>query len=256
MQIGKTEKDEREEEPGSGLKTSLSFIVAGTPRALARMANLLKQGNVNLDLIIEATNAATDVEVKTLDLPHQMGLGETPVPPVQDLTANAGFPPMEEKAEPGTTPIRTGEPIAATLNGELEIPSPSEEEIKAAADKECEEAELRSREEEANAQFDAMPGHGENGNGDKPGVVIYDLDKVFEIKVPDKDGPYTITLDGCRKKSKNLISGILTVFSSKAIKADTAEMLIDTLLLYPQSDTQHMLIEVLRTGHLAEKQTA
>jgi hypothetical protein len=256
MKIGKTERDEREE--SSGLTTQLSFEVVGSPRQLARMANVLKQGNVNIKLILECTNAATDVDVTTRDLPHQMGLGEGPMPPVrkEDLTANAGFPPMEEKAEPGTTPIRTGEPIAANLNGEPEIPSPSEEEIKAAADKECEEAELRSREEEANTQFDAMPGHGENGNGDKPGVVLYDLDKVFEIKCPDGDGPYTITLDGCRKKSKNLVNGILTVFNSKAIKADTAEMLIDTLLLYPQSDTQHMLIEVLRTGHLAEKQTA
>jgi hypothetical protein len=185
-----------------------------------------------------------------------MGLGEGHVPPVrkEDLTANAGFPPMEEKAEPGTTPIRTGEPIAANINGEPEIPSPSEEEIKAAADKECEEAELRSREEEANAQFDAMPGHGENGNGDKPGVVIYDLDKVFEIKVPDGDGPYTITLDGCRKKGKNLVSSILTVFNSKGVAAKDEKDLINTLLEYPQSANRDMLLEVLQVGHMPEKE--
>jgi hypothetical protein len=256
MKIGKTEKDKREE--SSGLSTQLSFEVVGSPRALARMANLLKQGNTNISLIIKATNAATDVEVKTLDLPHQMGLGEQPVPPVrtEDLTANAGFPPVEEKAEPGTTPIRTGEPITTILNGEPDIPSLSEEEIKAAADKECEEAELRSREAESNAMFDDLKSAGNGSNGDKPGVVLFDLNTQFEIKVPDGDGPYTITLDGCRKKSKNLVSGILTVFNSKAIKADTAEMLIDALLLYPQSENRDMLLEVLRVGHMPEKQPA
>ena len=71
MYIGKTEKDKEE-----GLITKLSFDVKGSPTSLARMANLLKQGEVNIVLAIKATNAATDVEVNTINLPHQMSLGE------------------------------------------------------------------------------------------------------------------------------------------------------------------------------------
>jgi hypothetical protein len=129
MSIGRTDKDEREE--SSGLCTKLTFDVVGSPRALARMANLLKQGNTNIKLVIVATNAATDVSVETVELPHQMGLGEVPER-AHDQTANAAFPPIPDNPEPGATAIRTGEPIVT--------------------------------EAEANAEFDAMP----SGNTSKP----------------------------------------------------------------------------------------
>ncbi len=102
MVIGKTEKDERQE--NSGLVTNLSFQVVGHPRNLARMANLLKQGNVNTNLIIKATNAATDVKVETIDLEHQMTLDTALKTPPKETKP-------EDKSIPGSTPVRSGEPI-------------------------------------------------------------------------------------------------------------------------------------------------
>lgn len=230
MSIGKTDKDERTET--SGLCTKLSFDVVGSPRSLARMANLLKQGNVNIKLVVVATNAATDVNVETVDLPHQMGLGEQPVPPVSDLTANAGHPPItgadgaghpvEDKPEPGTTPVRAGEPITPE--------------------------EKARQTEEANRDFDAM-----KSGSDKPGVVIVDLSS-FKVKMPaEGQDEYTVSLDGVKKKGADLVSCVMTVFNSKAVSAATPKDLINTLLLYPQSKNRDILLEVLQIGGMPEK---
>lgn len=267
MKIGKTEKDEREE--SSGLSTQLSFEVVGSPRQLARMANLLKQGNTNISLIIRATNAATDLKVETINLPHQMGLGEVPVPPVrqkEDLTANAGLPPAaEDVLKAGNTPIRTGEPITEGVVSETTgLPETGDSYSDKASVfhddlpelmENAEEAQRLEQEGAANAEFDAMPSaseSGDNGNGHKPKFPVFDLEKVFKLKVLDNDKGYTATLDGCRVKKEELVPALLQVFSSKAVPANNADQLVDSLLEYPEGETRNMLINVLRSGKLPE----
>jgi hypothetical protein len=115
MSIGKTERDEREE--SSGLHTHLAFDVVGSPRNLARMANLLKQGNVNINLIIKATNAATDIKVESIELPHQVSFDEG----LKNAQEAARMPPAAiDTLKAGNTPIRTGDPIvpATVLAGD------------------------------------------------------------------------------------------------------------------------------------------
>ncbi|MDD5045154.1 MAG: hypothetical protein PHG51_06415 [Candidatus Omnitrophica bacterium] len=109
MVIGKTDKDEREDT--SGLVTKLAFDVVGSPRNLARMANLLKQGNVNTMLIIKATNAATDVKVETVNIPHQMNLDEGMKNNTSAASGNSVLDQAEDVLKAGSTPIRTGDPI-------------------------------------------------------------------------------------------------------------------------------------------------
>lgn len=103
MSIGKTEKDERTD--NSGLVTKLSFDVVGHPKNLARLANVLKQPNVEVNLIVRATNMPTDMEVTSIELDHQLSLDATMKKLVQD----------EEEAvdvlKAGSTPVRTGDPI-------------------------------------------------------------------------------------------------------------------------------------------------
>jgi len=225
MKIGKTEKDEREET--SGLTTKLDFEVVGSPRALARMANVLKQGNTNIKLILEVTNAATDVDVTTRELPHQMGLGESA--------------PAVEFSQPGITPVRTGEPIV-------------QDGVKATED----EIARNKQREESDKQFDAIESANPNTvkvsgeTSEKPGVVIVDLSQ-FAIKVPaEGEDKYTVSLNGTRKKGTDLIRSILTVFNSKAVACKTAKDLSDTLLLYPQSQNRDMLLEILQFGKMPE----
>lgn len=122
MSIGRTDKDETQE--SSGLRTQLAFAVKGSPRSLARMANLLKQGNVDINLIVVATNAATDLKIESFDLDHQMKLGEAP----KNLSPAASQPPVANATEHqqtidqsinvlmvGNTPIRTGEPLVNSI---------------------------------------------------------------------------------------------------------------------------------------------
>jgi hypothetical protein len=234
MKIGKTEKDEREET--SGLTTDLNFQVVGSPRNLARMANMLKQGNVNISLILRATNAATDVEVNSIELPHQMGLGETPLPPVR--SAAARMPPVKTNGK-----VNLCESCEAFKSCELEI--------RKSGVATC----------EGHVPAKPLPGSTTIRTGEpivpgaeekKPSPVIVDL-SLFSIKVLDDNKGYKVSLNGTSKKSADdLIGSILTVFNSKAVVCKSAKELSDILLLYPKSENRDLLLEVLTSGKMPE----
>jgi hypothetical protein len=155
--IGKTERDERDENE-SGLTSEYQFKVAGSPKNGARMMKLMRSG-FEVELIVRCTEAISDVEVTDIDLTHQMSFGERPV---NDMTANAAFPPIPDNPEPGATAIRTGEPIVT--------------------------------EAEANAEFDAMPSGNTKGKPDLNGL------KIKQPKEGQTE--FTVSLNGTREKGE------------------------------------------------------
>lgn len=228
MKIGKTEKDEREE--SSGLTTQLAFSVVGSPRSLARMANLLKQGNVNITLVIKATNAATDVKVESIELPHQMGLGEIPIPPVPppapatDMTANAGQPPIQEKTEPGVTAIRTGEPIVAGAETEA-------------------------------------PHNGKDHSHDliqetAPVTSFIDLSTFDQRPANGTAVPHAFYLLGQKVENNDLKRGLLDLFARFDLVCATPEELAAAISQYPECDAKSIILEVLNTPLTADEEFA
>jgi hypothetical protein len=159
--------------------------------------------------------------------------------------------PGDEKAEPGTTPIRTGEPIipAAHLPGDLckKCAVIGTCDMKDAAEfcSAFKEIQPKTESDQAFDKLESMTDNGD-GNGHIP-VVVLDIENLLKVKVLDDNKGYDVSLDGCRKKSKDdLVGTIIYVFNEKGVVCKTADDLIDILLEYPTGEKRNMLIDILK----------